>query len=75
MLYAAEHEQETRKTIGEFTELPPELARAVPIGNPRPDCEELETSSKVLSELMVHYGVLDREPNLDELIRPGFCPA
>jgi NitT/TauT family transport system substrate-binding protein len=73
MLYAAEHEQETRTTIGEFTELPEELIRAVPIGNPRPDCRELETSSEVLAELMVAYGALDREPNLDELIRPGFC--
>jgi NitT/TauT family transport system substrate-binding protein len=73
MIYAAEHEHETRKTIGRFTELPQELVREVPIGNPRPDCKELEISAEVLTELMVSYGVLDREPDLDDLIRPGFC--
>jgi NitT/TauT family transport system substrate-binding protein len=73
MLYAAAHEEQTRQTIGEFTELPQELVAAIPIGNPRPDCRELEISAKLLAELMVDYGALDRVPNLDELIRPGFC--
>jgi hypothetical protein len=45
----------------------------MPIGNPRPDCEELKASSEVLGALMVEYGALDREPDLAELIRPGFC--
>jgi hypothetical protein len=31
------------------------------------------TSSEVLGELMVDYGALEREPDLSELIRPGFC--
>jgi NitT/TauT family transport system substrate-binding protein len=73
MVYAAEHEQETRETIGEYTELPNELIPAIPIGNRRPDCEELNASSEVLAGLMVRYGALEREPDLDELIRPGFC--
>jgi NitT/TauT family transport system substrate-binding protein len=73
MIYAAEHEQQTRATIGEYTELPKELVSAVPIGDRRPDCAELETSSEVLSRLMVRYGVLDRGPDLEALIRPGFC--
>jgi NitT/TauT family transport system substrate-binding protein len=73
MVYAAEHERETRATIGEFTELPDELLAAIPIGNRRPDCEELETSSEVLGGLMVEYEALDREPDLHQLIRPGFC--
>jgi NitT/TauT family transport system substrate-binding protein len=75
MIYAAEHEQQTRATIGDYSELPSELISAIPIGNRRPDCEELETSSEVLAGLMVRYGLLDREPDLDELIRPGFCEA
>jgi NitT/TauT family transport system substrate-binding protein len=73
MMYAAEHERETRATIGEFTKLPKELIPAIPIGNRRPDCQELETSSDVLARLMVEYGALDRAPDLEELIRPGFC--
>jgi NitT/TauT family transport system substrate-binding protein len=75
MLYAAGHERETRETIGRFTELPEDLIPAIPIGNPRPDCEELKISSAVLAGLMVDYGALDRAPDLDELIRPGFCDA
>jgi NitT/TauT family transport system substrate-binding protein len=73
MMYAAEHERETRATIGEFTKLPKDLIPAIPIGNRRPDCQELETSSEVLAGLMVEYGALHRAPDLEELIRPGFC--
>jgi NitT/TauT family transport system substrate-binding protein len=73
MEYAAEHELQTREAIGEFTELPEEVVRAVPVGNRRPDCQELETSSELLGDLMVRYGALEREPDLGELIRPGFC--
>jgi NitT/TauT family transport system substrate-binding protein len=73
MEYAATHEDEMRRTIGEYTELPKELLPAIPIGERRPDCEELEKSSEVLAGLMVEYDALDREPDLDELIRPGFC--
>jgi NitT/TauT family transport system substrate-binding protein len=73
MVYAAEHERETRMTIGEYTELPRELLPAIPIGDRRPDCEELRTTSEELVGLMVRFGVLDREPDLDELIRRGVC--
>jgi NitT/TauT family transport system substrate-binding protein len=73
MIYAAEHERETRATLAEFTELPRDLIPIIPIGNRRPDCQELMTSSEVLARLMVEYDALDRAPDLDELIRPGFC--
>jgi NitT/TauT family transport system substrate-binding protein len=73
MLYAAGHEQETRETLGEFTELPEDLLPALPPLNRRPDCEELTVSSKLLAGLMIRYGALDRQPDMDELIRPGFC--
>jgi NitT/TauT family transport system substrate-binding protein len=73
MIYAAEHERETRATLAEFTELPSDLIPIVPIGNRRPDCQEFETSAVVLAELMVEYDGLDRAPDLEELIRPGFC--
>jgi NitT/TauT family transport system substrate-binding protein len=73
MIYAAEHERETRATLAEFTELPRDLIPIIPIGNRRPDCQELKTSAVVLAELMVEYDALDRAPDLEELIRPGFC--
>lgn len=73
MLYAADHEQETRETIGAFTELPPELVAALPVLNRRPDCEELETSSALLGDMMVEQGTLESAPDLVELIRPGYC--
>jgi NitT/TauT family transport system substrate-binding protein len=73
MEYAATHEEEVRKTLGEYTELPKELIPDIPIGERRPDCEELSASSDVLSGLMVKYGALEEKPDLDELIRPGFC--
>jgi NitT/TauT family transport system substrate-binding protein len=73
MAYAADHEDETREAIAGFTELPAELVSAIPIGNPRPDCAELATSTSLLADLMVDYGALDRAPDVDRLIRPGFC--
>jgi NitT/TauT family transport system substrate-binding protein len=73
MLYAAEHELETRATIGRYTELPRALLPALPPMNRRPDCAELRISSELLVGLMVEYGALDRAPDLDALIRPGFC--
>jgi NitT/TauT family transport system substrate-binding protein len=73
MLYAADHERETRATIARFTELPRDLVAEIPIGNPKPDCAELETSTAVLAELMVDYGALERAPDPEELIRRGFC--
>jgi NitT/TauT family transport system substrate-binding protein len=73
MDYAATHEQEVRQTLPEYTELPKPLISKIPIGERRPDCRELEASSKVLAGLMVKYGALDKQPDLGELIRPGFC--
>jgi NitT/TauT family transport system substrate-binding protein len=73
MIYAADHERETRATLAEFTELPRDLIPIIPIGNRQPECQELETSSEVLARLMIEDDALDRAPDLDELIRPVFC--
>jgi NitT/TauT family transport system substrate-binding protein len=73
MLYASDHEPESRQVGAELSGVPADVADALPPLNFRPDCEEFETSSAVLAELMVEHGVLEREPDLDELIRPGFC--
>jgi NitT/TauT family transport system substrate-binding protein len=73
MLYAAGHERQTRRAVGELTDLPRELLPALPKLNRRPDCSELTDSSALLARLMVKYGALEQEPDLEELIRPGFC--
>lgn len=73
MVYAAEHEREARATIAKYAKLPKDLIPAIPLGNRRPDCRELVTSSELLARLMVRFGALEREPDLGELIRPGFC--
>jgi NitT/TauT family transport system substrate-binding protein len=73
MLYAAEHEPETRKAVGSLVELPANVIDALPPINRRPDCEELQVSSELMADLMVEYGALERPPDLEALIRPGFC--
>jgi NitT/TauT family transport system substrate-binding protein len=73
MLYAAGHERETRAAVGALVEMPENVIDALPPINRRPDCEELEVSSELMGDLMVEYGALERAPDLQALIRPGFC--
>jgi NitT/TauT family transport system substrate-binding protein len=73
MLYAAEHDQEAREAVAQLVDLPSGVIDDLPPINRRPDCEELATSSRLLAGLMVEYGALDRAPDLEQLIRPGFC--
>jgi NitT/TauT family transport system substrate-binding protein len=73
MLYAADHPQETREAVGELVGLSEDVIGALPPINRRPDCEELEVSSELIAGLMVKYRALERAPDLDALIRPGFC--
>jgi NitT/TauT family transport system substrate-binding protein len=73
MLYAASHEAEMRQTVAGFTKLPAGLARTIPIGDRRPDCNELRASAAFLAQAMTRYGALDKSPDLGALIRPGFC--
>jgi NitT/TauT family transport system substrate-binding protein len=73
MLYAAGHERETRDAVGAIVELPEDVIEALPPINRRPDCAELEVSSELMADLMVEYGAIERAPDLDSLIRPGFC--
>jgi NitT/TauT family transport system substrate-binding protein len=75
MEYAESHEREMRQTLSEYTELPAKLIPVIPIGDRTPDCDEPEASSKFLAQAMVRYDALERSPDLDELIRPGFCEA
>ena len=47
--------------------------RRIPIGDRIPDCTGFEASSKVLLDVMVKCGAIEKSPKADELIRPGFC--
>jgi NitT/TauT family transport system substrate-binding protein len=73
MEYSATHDAENREQLAEYTELPKDLIPKIPIGERRPDCEELETSSDLLADVMVKFDALERKPDMGELIRPGFC--
>jgi NitT/TauT family transport system substrate-binding protein len=73
LAYAAEHQAEARHTLTEFTKIPKSLIPTIPLGDSTPNCRELEASTEFLTGLMLRYGVLDKRPDLGELIRPGFC--
>jgi NitT/TauT family transport system substrate-binding protein len=73
MQYSATHDAENREELGKYTELPKAIIPTIPIGERIPDCTEFVASSKLLIEVMVKFGALEKSPNLDELIRPGFC--
>jgi NitT/TauT family transport system substrate-binding protein len=73
MEYSDTHDADNRKQLAEYTELPKKIIPTIPIGERIPDCTEFEASSKLLIDVMVKFGALEKSPDLDELIRPGFC--
>jgi NitT/TauT family transport system substrate-binding protein len=73
--YAAAHPAENRQVLTEFTKIPKRLIPVRPLGDPKPDCQELAASAELLTTLMLRYHALDKRPDLKELIRPGFCAS
>ena len=70
LTYAQSHPDEVRDVLLEYTEIPPEAAEAIKLPVWRPDLNE--PTIELLSELTLKYGLIEEEPNLDELIRePG----
>ena len=70
LTYAQSHPDEVRDVLLEYTEIPPEAAEAIKLPVWRPDLNE--PTIELLSELSLKYGLIEEEPNLDELIRePG----
>src|SRR5215208_6337302 len=57
-----------RKALLDYTEIPPEAAEAITLPQWRTDLSE--DTIKLLSELSLKYGLIEEEPDLDELIRP-----
>jgi NitT/TauT family transport system substrate-binding protein len=67
LTYAESHPDEVRKALLDYTEIPPEAAEAIKLPVWRPDLNE--PTIERLSELSVKYGLIEEEPDLDELIR------
>jgi NitT/TauT family transport system substrate-binding protein len=65
--YAQAHPDEVRGVLGEYTKIPPDAAQKINLPQWK---SELNTDTiKTLSSLSKKYGLLDEEPDLNELIR------
>ena len=67
LTYAQSHPDEVRKVLLDYTEIPPEAAEAIKLPVWRPDLNE--PTIEKLSELSVKYGLIEEQPDLEELIR------
>ncbi len=65
--YAQSHPDEVRKILLDYTEIPPEAAEAIKLPIWRTDLNE--PTIEKLSELSKKYGLIEEEPDLEELIR------
>ena len=67
LTYAQSHPDEVRQVLLDYTEIPPEAAEAIKLPVWRPDLNE--PTIEKLSELSVKYGLIEEQPDLEELIR------
>jgi NitT/TauT family transport system substrate-binding protein len=65
--YAQTHPDEVRKVLLDYTEIPPEAAEQIKLPIWRTDLSE--PTIELLSELSEKYGLIEEQPDLDELIR------
>jgi NitT/TauT family transport system substrate-binding protein len=65
--YAQAHPDEVRQTLLDYTEIPPEAAEAIKLPIWRTDLNE--PTIEELSSLSKKYGLIEEEPDLNELIR------
>jgi NitT/TauT family transport system substrate-binding protein len=65
--YAQSHPDEVRKILLDYTEIPPEAAEAIKLPTWRTDLNE--PTIEKLSALSKKYGLIEEEPDLNELIR------
>ena len=65
--YAQENPDAVREVLPEYTQIPKEVAQKINLPSWEADLHE-DTIQK-LSELSQKYGYIDKQPNLDELIR------
>jgi NitT/TauT family transport system substrate-binding protein len=67
LTYAQSHSDEVRQVLLDYTEIPPGAAEQITLPIWRPDLNE--PTIERLSELSLKYGLIEEEPDLDELIR------
>ena len=67
LTYAQSHPDEVREVLLDYTEIPPEAAEAIKLPVWRPDLNE--PTIELLSELSLKYGLIEEQPDLEELIR------
>jgi NitT/TauT family transport system substrate-binding protein len=65
--YAQAHPDEVRGVLPDYTEIPPEAAKAIKLPVWRADLNQ--PTIELLSELSKKYGLIEEEPDLNELIR------
>jgi NitT/TauT family transport system substrate-binding protein len=65
--YAQTHPDEVRKVLLDYTEIPPEAAKQIKLPVWRTDLNR--PTIELLSQLTKKYGLIDEEPDLNELIR------
>jgi ABC-type nitrate/sulfonate/bicarbonate transport system substrate-binding protein len=66
--YAQQNPDETRAILRDYTQIPPEAARTIKLPSWRQDLN-VPTIQR-LSQLSRKYGLIEREPDLNQLIRP-----
>jgi NitT/TauT family transport system substrate-binding protein len=67
LTYAQSHPDEVRDVLLDYTEIPPEAAEQIKLPVWRTDLNE--PTIEKLSELSEKYGLIEEQPDLDELIR------
>jgi NitT/TauT family transport system substrate-binding protein len=67
LTYAQSHPDEVRQVLLDYTEIPPEAVEQIKLPVWRPDLNE--PTIEKLSELSLKYGLIEEQPDLDELIR------
>jgi NitT/TauT family transport system substrate-binding protein len=67
LTYAQSNPDEVRDVLLDYTEIPPEAAEQIKLPVWRPDLNE--PTIELLSKLSLKYGLIEEQPDLDELIR------
>jgi NitT/TauT family transport system substrate-binding protein len=67
LTYAQSHPDEVRQVLLDYTEIPPEAAEQITLPVWRPDLNV--PTIELLSELSLKYGLIEEQPDLDQLIR------
>jgi NitT/TauT family transport system substrate-binding protein len=67
--YAATHPEEVRAILGEYTQIPPEVAQKILLPSWPPEINRAQLEE--LSGYAEQYGVIKEQPNLDELLWEG----